>query len=104
MRRYTTPTLVLEVEKDLTDCDIYVSLVAPYYTPEPIKATDITIEDGLTTIRVPFSQKETARLRDRASVKIQVNWINRDGIREATEVADVRTTENLLEEVITYGD
>lgn len=104
MRRYTTPTLVLKVGKDLTGYDVYVSLAAPYYTPDPIKATDMTVEENVTTIRVPFDQKETAKLREKATVKLQVNWISASGVRGATDVVNLRVTENLLEEVITYGD
>lgn len=101
IRRYTSPTQVLIVEGvDLTSSDVYVS-----YTQGKLKMTysggDISMErDGENTvIRVYMPQDVTAQFETRKEVEVQVNWIE-DGKRNATTIAQVMVTRNLLEEVI----
>ena len=75
------------------------------YTQGKLKMTysgdDISMEkDGEdTVIRVYMPQDVTAQFDVHKEVEVQVNWIT-DGQRDATIIAKVTVTRNLLEEVI----
>lgn len=105
MIRYTTPTITLYVRHiDLIDeHEVYVTL-----KQGSVKLTkedaDVTIADGTMTIVVTLSQTETGQFKANLPVQVQVNWIDSSGIRGATKIATINTFENLLDEVITYGD
>lgn len=103
MIRYTTPTLVLEIEADLTGADVYVTLrqaCRELTKKNPAATTD----EGVTTLNIPLTQEETSDFSDTLPVAVQVNWITPGGNRQATEIATFRTFANLLAEVISYGN
>lgn len=108
MIRYTTPTLILEVEKDLTDVDVYVSLEQPrgkQFDPIKIPSSAKELNDeGNTLLYLTFTQEMTGSLKVGSQLKIQINWINSLGVREATDTRSISVTDNLLEEVISYGN
>ena len=104
MTRYTTPTLPLEVDADLSGNEVYVTL-----SQNSVAITkqiyDFTVdEDGVTSISVPLTQEDTGRFSAVAKVQVQVNFISEAGDRGATNIQFVSLFDNLLDEVISYGD
>lgn len=101
IRRYTSPTHVLIVEGvDLTSSDVYVA----YKQGDQLlkfSGADIDMDfvDSNTEIRVYMPQEVTASFCVGESLEVQVNWLT-DGERNATTIAKVTVTRNLLEEVI----
>ncbi len=100
MRRYTTPTLPVFVQGiDLTEFDVYVTLAQRTHV-KTVNADDMEYnEEGNTRINVDLSQFETAEFREGA-IKLQVNWVDTEGKRYATNEATIQMCGNLLEEVI----
>lgn len=107
MIRYTTPVLICRVPLNITDAQIYVSIrqneVNLKYKVDP-EDTSYDDEEGETTIKAYFTQKQTAKLRKDSAAEIQVNWIYSDGNRNATRIRKIKTTDNLIGEVLQYGD
>lgn len=104
MIRYTTPTVILEVEKDLTDMEVYVSLKYASGNVQHIKVDQnlMHVCDDETKIYLTFTQEMTGELMSGTTVKVQINWINSAGVREATDIRTFSVTENLYDEVIAY--
>lgn len=108
---YTTPTIPLVVEGiDLTqNLDVYVTLEQGRYELTK-QGNDLTItaetHDQVTDTSIAFrlTQDESSKFNFKGAVRIQVNWINQSGIRDATEIETVDVMENLLDKVINYGD
>lgn len=107
MINYTTPSISLIVEGvDLTqNQDVYVSIEQGQFELEK-KGADLilTKEENDTMIVVMLSQEESASFNYNSSAAIQVNWIDEDGIRDATEIRRIDVLKNLLDRVIAYGD
>lgn len=103
MIRYTTPTVRLIIEADLTGTDIYATFKQACREITK-KNPPVMVEDDVSTLVVRFTQEETAGFSDNMPVAVQVNWITPGGTRSATEIAQVRTFANLLDEVVGYGD
>lgn len=103
--RFTTPTLLLEVDGDLSDMDVYVSLESKDYNADiPIDPEDISVDDaGKTTIHLDLTQEMTGTMPAGSLVKMQINWISSMGVREATSIKTMSITENLYGEVISFG-
>ena len=59
---------------------------------------------GATELAVSLTQEETGIFSAGSQAQIQVNWIRSDGNRGATDAEMIKVTENLLNEVISYGD
>lgn len=106
MIRYTTPTITLTVEGvDLTSADVYVSMEQG--SLKFVKSGDAitkTYNDPDTTITVTLTQEESAKFVEKQAVSVQINWIEADGKRSATQVKGISVARNLLDEVLTYGD
>lgn len=106
MRRYTTPTLTIIVEGiDLTAMDVRVTLKQGKRSltiSDPEMET--VSEEGRTDTKldVTLTQEQTA-LFEAVPCKVQVNFIDQDGARDATECKTVDVWPNLLPEVIAYG-
>lgn len=106
MRRYTTPTLTIIVEGiDLTAMDVRVTLKQgkrslTISNPEMEAVTEEGRTD--TKLDVTLTQEQTA-LFEAVPLKVQVNFIDVDGARDATECKTVDVWPNLLPEVIAYG-
>ena len=103
MIRYTTPTITLEVDADLSASDIYVSLVQGS-KEKVVKNPSYSVSSGKTTLTFTFTQEESASFNEFESIHLQVNWITAGGTRNATEIATFNSFRNLLDEVIAYGN
>ena len=103
MIQFTTPTATFIVEKVLPLSDIYITFKQTKY--EITKTNPIvTYGDTTTTLRVSFTQEETGRFASKEEVQVQVNWITPSGERGATVKTTIPVFENLLDEVIEYGN
>lgn len=103
MRRYTTPTQVLVIDKpELIDTQLYVT----YKQNNKIltvSGDDLDIETTTTGIQifVELTQLQTAGFVV-GPVLVQVNWIDSDGVRGATDIATFQMKDNLLTKEIAY--
>ena len=106
MRRYTTPTLTIVVEGiDITAMNVYVTLKQGKRTltiSDPEMQTETVGQRTDTRLDVTLTQEQTA-LFEAVPLKVQVNFIDVDGARDATECKVVDVWPNLLPEVIAYG-
>ena len=110
MIKYTTPTITLTIEGvDLSAQDVYVTLQQGNL--ELTKSgSDLTIDTETvqqitnTDISFTLTQEESALFKFNASVSVQVNWISAQGVRAATEIKKLNVMDNLLDEVIEYGN
>lgn len=109
MIKYTTPAVPMELEGiDLTSqYNVYVTI-----EQGDIKITKresdliitVTVVDDVptTSITLLLTQEETGKLDYDKSAKIQINWINQAGVRDASTIGAVSVFRNLLDEVIEY--
>lgn len=107
MRRYTTPTLPMTVPVDLTGAEIHVTIKQGARKIQKTGADVVSVydsESGKTELSVSLSQEETGAFLAGKSAEVQVNWIFESGIRDATNIKRIDVSENLIAEVITYGD
>ncbi len=95
---YTTPTLVLTVDADLTGMSVYVT-IGQGETTITIDDATVTVEGGSSTIEVTLSQTETAAF-SRGSCDVQVNWLDASGNRTATVVRSIPIGVQLLDSVL----
>lgn len=105
MRQFTTPTIVLLVPADLTGTDVYVTIKqnsALLTIEDPALVFDI--ETNTSTIFVNLTQEQTGAFDMTAPAKLQVNWIDENGNRQATVTKQVHIEENLLSRVVEYGE
>lgn len=107
MRRYTTPTIPMTVPVDLTGAEIHVTIKQGARKLEKT-GSDVTVvydsESGKTELSVSLTQEETGLFVAEKKVYVQVNWIFQNGIRDATNIKQISVSENLISEVIDYGD
>lgn len=100
MRRYTTPTLPLIVQGiDLTGADVWVTLAQKAHIITVDDANMELDEDGNTVISVDLTQFQTAEFRE-GTMKVQVNWIDELGRRNASNEALITVDGNLLDRVL----
>lgn len=107
MKRFTTPTLKLGVPLDITGSDIYVSIRQGANKLQKSGTAIVAVYDSaddVTELSVTLAQDETAIFSVGSRVRLQVNWITPDGTRDATDIWSFEVTENLLNEVIEYGN
>lgn len=104
MIRYTTPTITLEVPKDITsNTNVYVSLKQGNVQKDvKVAAANMTVSNGITTITVSLTQEDTAKFTA-GTCTAQVNWITSEGKRDSTGQARIKIEDNLLDRVIAYG-
>ena len=104
MRQYTTPTMRLFVEeRDLTGWDVRVTIAQD---AKKLTISDPTIEyeEGRgSQITFTLTQSQTGMFNDRP-VEMQLNCINRDGVRIASSIVHPNIGKNLLSMEITYGE
>ena len=101
--RYTTPTISFEVDLDLTNAKLWLSLEqgAIELTKE---IETFTVDDGKTSFDLTLSQEESAMFEAKPPIDVQLNYIFPDGSRDATEILRLSSYRNLLDEVKEYGD
>lgn len=107
MRRFTTPALPMTVPVDLTGADIYVTIKQGQRKLQKTGSDVISVydsESGKTTLAMTLTQEETGQFLSEKKAYVQVNWIFADGTRDATNIKQIDVSENLIAEVITYGD
>lgn len=104
MRRYTTPTMAMVIEKpEVADATaIYVTFKQG--------SVLLTLSDGITVtptetgvqLEVELTQLQTAGFEP-GRAQIQVNWLEESGKRFATEIAYINITDNILAQTISGG-
>lgn len=107
MRRYTTPTVPMTVPVDLTGAEIHVTIKQGARKIQKTGADVVSVydsESGKTELSVSLTQEETGTFLAEKKAYVQVNWIFSNGIRDATNIKQIDVSENLIAEVITYGD
>lgn len=103
MRQYTTPTLRFAIKGfDITSCNVYVSLSQDAHTLTMVPSR-MSYEDDVTSIEIDLSQAETAGFNKLSKLFAQVNWIDENGKRNATEIKSIPVQRNLLGKEIAYG-
>ena len=101
--RYTTDVMTITLRGlDLTGYKVLVTVQQGSANAVTITNPTRVVEDGNTTLYVSMTQQQSGRL-SAGRAKMQVNWINSNGTRGATDVIDVIVGENLVPEVISYG-
>lgn len=95
---YTTPTITLMVDADLTGMSVYVT-IEQGETEITIDDATVTVEGGSSTIDVTLTQAQTA-LFSRGSCNVQVNWMDATGNRTATVVRSIPIGVQLLDSVL----
>lgn len=105
MIQFTTPTLHLVVRGvDLTPHEVYVTIEQAGRELD-IRDGTVTYDeggDGATHIRVALTQTQTGAMR-KGKAKVQVNWVDQTGKRNATIIREVDVLTNLLRRVVEYG-
>lgn len=108
MIRYTTPTDALKVKGlDLGEYDVYVT-----FTQKPkgsrnetiltVPAANIEFDGEDSDIQITLTQQQTAQFVE-GPCSIQVNYIDVNGLRNATKKHTIMVHDNLLKEVLSYG-
>lgn len=105
MIRYTTPTITLTIEKTILPegAEVYVTI---QQGNKKLTKKNPEIERGEknTVLLVELTQDESAKFESKDPAFVQVNWITSDGTRNATKAASVFIFDNLLSEVVEYGN
>ena len=105
MIQYTTPTLHLVVAGvDLTPHEVYVTIEQAGHELT-VSDGSVTYDeggDGSTHIRVALTQEQTGAMR-KGKAKVQVNWVDQVGKRNATIVKETEVLTNLLDRVVEHG-
>ena len=99
--RFTTPPISLLVKGvDITAADVYVT-IKQGTTEINLTDTALTLasSDDDTQVTFALTQEQAGSLNASGYADIQVNWIS-GGVRYATEIASVKVSENLYDEVI----
>lgn len=104
MIRYTTPAIPLTVDTVIPEgAQVYVTF-SQGETALTKSEVDITRGETDTEIVVTLSQAETGLFKALAPILVQCNWLTNDGTRVATSSAMISSIDNLLDEVVEYGD
>ena len=104
MRRFTTPRILVRIDgADLTGCDVYVTLWQGA-NAITIKNPPMAINGTVAVAEVRLTQEQSARFRADLSVLAQVNVVDSNNYRAATDIAGTMPERNLLEVSMTYGE
>lgn len=99
MRRYTTPTLHVKIQDvDISDMSIYVT-ISQYENTVTLDNPTATYIGGNTELELDLSQVDTSGFIA-GKAKIQINWKDAEGKRNATTIKTIHIDDNLLKEVI----
>ena len=99
MRRYTTPTLTLQIDEPAL-ADVTQFYVTIRQCPTVLTLSNMEISTTNTGIQlvVDLTQLQTAGFVP-GKAQVQVNWYD-EGVRGATEIVQINITDNLLNAVI----
>ena len=92
MRRFTTPSVPIVVHgADLRHCRVWVTLSQDGLHRLTREVTGIKERVDRTTWRfgVRLTQDETATFRDGAPIRAQVNLMDQNGFRAATDIEEI---------------
>lgn len=104
MRRYTTPRILIKIEgADLTGCDVYVTL-RQGLREHTVKNPPMEVDGTDAYLEVRLTQLQSARFRETKPVEVEVNVVDPNGWRAATDIATVPFGRQLLEVPKTYGE
>lgn len=106
MINYTTPTISRTLDGvDLTDKKVYVT-IAQNNAKLTKSDTDISVsvEEGNSTVEFTLTQEESAMFAHSHPAQLQINWIDAEGVRDASSITAIKVFQNLLNEVISYND
>lgn len=109
MRRFTTSEETYTIEGvNLTGCRVIVSYtqkIGRSNNAHEVHVSDTSVSyDGTDTIvTVNLTQEQTGGFMP-GRCQVEVNWISPDGKREGTEIITVGVEDNLLREVMAYGE
>lgn len=96
MRRWTTPTHTIRVKGiDLTGADVWVTYVQGATALE-VRNPSMTSDGEDTALTVELTQEQTAGFSPSTPVEVQVNWVTRDGKRDATAIKAIGVERNLM--------
>ncbi len=107
MTQGTTPMLELTVDKDISECTVYVTLKdVQQGTVKTFKNTDeefveMVALDDVTTIHIRLTQAETLGFSV-GQIDVQVRFIDAEGIADATNVRRIVNLEALYTEEISF--
>lgn len=104
MIRYTSPSIPLTVDAVIPiGADVYVTFSQGDVV---VTKTDAELQRGETETEliVTLSQEETASFKPFMPILIQCNWVESGGTRTATDTASIGAFDNLLSEVVEYGN
>ena len=79
--------------------DVHVTFKQPFAT---VDVDDPEVLDA-NNLQLTLTQEQTAALKMDKSCDVQVNWLDGNGKRKATDIATVPVLRNLLERVLTDG-
>lgn len=106
MINYTTPTISRTLEGvDLTGKEVYATI-----EQGSVKITksgedlNVSVEEGNTTVEFTLTQEESAMFAPSHPAQLQINWIDEEGVRDASSITSIKVFRNLLNEVISYND
>lgn len=103
MRRYTTPTHRLRVKGvDLTGYDVLVTY-RQRETIVTVKNPAMEYDGTDTVLSVPMTQLQTGGFMN-GSAQVQVNVIDYNGYRAATNIKEFALRNNLLDKVVQYAE
>lgn len=97
MRRYSDSALTITATGAhfSTAREIHVTLKQPYGL---VDLTNVSVVSD-TELIVMLSQSQTAQLKE-GNAELQINYIDAQGMRRVSDVAEVNITKNLLQRVI----
>lgn len=109
MIKYTTPAINLKVNgiNLAIGYDVYITFEQAC---TKLTKTDWVLTPGMdesgvyTMITVVLTQEETAMFDFDKSCLIQVNYIDSNNVRGATDISGVPVMRNLLDKVVQYGE
>ena len=89
---------------DLTGCDIFVTFTQGSAKKLTKKNISVSYANSDSTIMVTLSQEETLYFEENKSGKIQVRWIDSEGVAKKTKTATFNADECLYDAVLEWDD
>lgn len=97
MRRGTTPTITVSIDKDLTGMGIHLAFNAGELVVKQGEDLDVEYADGATTVTATLTQEDTLKFRT-GTCQVQLRAFNGDGSQAlATDIGTI-TVSGILED------